>query len=674
MQRKQLLLLKTPSLVTTISVADTETIIRNSCGYTYQTTQNNYIYSAHVDDTTGEQVLIIDMYRPSGGHEWRYFINKAGQYFRWLTEDSKTSDAGMDYILDYEHYSNCICEKSTNTVISEFFDEKIIENPLEYISQRNLSYKTKKHEDKLNKIRASIDNAMLEIRELPKSVDKWIDNTLLKHSRYIFYEYQAKKQVNGFCSYCKTDVLIDRPKHGSYGTCPACKSRVKFLALGKFHQTNGFINDASFVYFQPTKVGFCAREFRVSRTFRLSYHGDSAYKNQYNDLHELSRVFYEYDECTGFEQKSSYNYGNFRNTGEYRFYRDCVTIHQTTIYPCNLNKLLKKDSRAKHIDYNGIARNCGRLNYDRFINYPYAYKAIENIYKSKLYNIVSDIINSSYNTCGNQYDLNGTNILKSLLITKDELPELQKFNPCITELQLYQEVKAKEKHVDIETLKKFIAFNLYVNTATKCLQLGTLHSVTRYITEQSKAYTNSNWSTPQREMVGIWLDYIDNAKKLEYDLKDHNKLYPKNLKTEHDIAYKWAQKDAKKILLKTLAKIAPMHDELEKRFAFKTKSFLITAPKDSDDLKNEGKLLDHCVYNYAEDVALGKKIILFIRKTSAPDKPLATLELNPNTLELVQCKGFHNDPYPEEKEVYKFVEQWLAAVVNKPRKKAVKSA
>lgn len=659
MQRKQLLSLSTPPLATAIVAEDIQTITVNLYeNHTCTRTIHNYIFTACTDDTTGETVLVIDMYRPSGEHQWRYFLNKGGQYFRWITNEQKISAAGMDYVLSYEYYNNYLCEKQTNAATCDFFGKTSIENPLDYIAQKNAAYKAKKHTDKLNKIRESVDNAMLEIRELPQAVHKWIDTTLLRHSRYIFYEYKARKQVGGYCSYCKADVTIDRPKHDRYGVCPNCKSRVKFLSIGKFHQTNGFTDSAYFAYFQPTKFGFCIRNFNVARKFNSTYHGADAYRNDENELHEISRVFYEYDDCTGFECKSSYCYGNFKNTGEYRFYRDYVYANYTIIYPHNLNKILGKYGRAKHIDYNGIARNCGKLNYDKFISDPYKYKAVENIYKSRLYNIVSDIINGCF--YDKNYDLNGTNILKSLHITKDELTELQKFNPTSYELRLYQKVKTKEKHVNIETLKKIIAFNLSKNTIPRCLDIGTLHSVTRYISEQAKEYTCADWSTPQKEMVSYWFDYLQNAKKLEYDLKDHNKLYPKNLKKEHDIAYKLAQKNALKIKKKLLEKIAVAHDELEKRFSYRTKSILITPPKSSVDLKKEGERLHHCVYDYAEDVANGKKIILFIRKVSAPDEPLATLELDPNTLAVVQCRGLQNNPYPEEKEVDKFVAKWLA--------------
>lgn len=168
MQRKQLLSLPTPPLMTAIVAEDTQVITCNPYGdYNYQKTIHNYIFTACTDDTTGETVLIIDTYRPSGEHQWRYFLNKSGQYFRWLTLEHKTSDAGMDYVLEYKHYNNYSCEKSTNAVICAFFGEKSIESPLNYIAKKNLTFKEKKHTDKLDKIRKSIDNAMLEIRELP---------------------------------------------------------------------------------------------------------------------------------------------------------------------------------------------------------------------------------------------------------------------------------------------------------------------------------------------------------------------------------------------------------------------------------------------------------------------------------------------------------------------------
>lgn len=55
-------------------------------------------------------------------------------------------------------------------------------------------------------------------------------------------------------------------------------------------------------------------------------------------------------------------------------------------------------------------------------------------------------------------------------------------------------------------------------------------------------------------------------------------------------------------------------------------------------------------------VATEKTIILFIRKMSEKEKPYFTLELNPVTLRIEQCRGFDNCSYPNE--VKKFMDKW----------------
>ena len=61
-------------------------------------------------------------------------------------------------------------------------------------------------------------------------------------------------------------------------------------------------------------------------------------------------------------------------------------------------------------------------------------------------------------------------------------------------------------------------------------------------------------------------------------------------------------------------------------------------------------------------------------KKSEPDTPYYTLELGKND-RLVQCRGYRNDVengYKMQKEVEKFVKQWMSKVVNKKKKERIK--
>ena len=103
--------------------------------------------------------------------------------------------------------------------------------------------------------------------------------------------------------------------------------------------------------------------------------------------------------------------------------------------------------------------------------------------------------------------------------------------------------------------------------------------------------------------------------------------------------------------------IGKMKKSLDNKYFYKTKDLLITAPIDYAELAQEGKKLKHCVASYGERVSNKQTIILFIRKVSEPTVPYFTLELNPTTLEVKQCRGLCNRGYPED--VKTFISQWL---------------
>ena len=57
---------------------------------------------------------------------------------------------------------------------------------------------------------------------------------------------------------------------------------------------------------------------------------------------------------------------------------------------------------------------------------------------------------------------------------------------------------------------------------------------------------------------------------------------------------------------------------------------------------------------------------IFIRKKSEPDKPFYTLEYNPKTENIVQCRGSHN--CGKTPEVEAFVNAWSEYIRNKKKK------
>ena len=79
---------------------------------------------------------------------------------------------------------------------------------------------------------------------------------------------------------------------------------------------------------------------------------------------------------------------------------------------------------------------------------------------------------------------------------------------------------------------------------------------------------------------------------------------------------------------------------------YKGNDYMVVAPKDSNDLKLEGDVLNHCVASYIKRVIDGECLIYFLRKNK--DESLITFEVRHD--EIVQVRGLHNRR-PNEKEI-----------------------
>ena len=80
---------------------------------------------------------------------------------------------------------------------------------------------------------------------------------------------------------------------------------------------------------------------------------------------------------------------------------------------------------------------------------------------------------------------------------------------------------------------------------------------------------------------------------------------------------------------------------------YKTNEYSIEMPLSTEDLIKEGNIQNNCVGGYAEEVAEGKSIIVFIRKNSAP---YITCEIDPRTGCIVQALLKYNESIKDPKD------------------------
>lgn len=631
----------------------------------YTTHQYNYVYDAFIDESTGEKTLIVDMFKPAPAAEFLYrlFIgkNKQGDD-KWfiVKSDGTVSESSLpvDYYCNQFYYQ---FSADTDKVIDEYLsDTKSYAKGkgIKKIIAWQKAVREKRLKDKYQKIKDSISYELAEIRPLPQAVHKWIDNTVMAYSRYMFYDANSKKQTTARCSVCGNEVTINKVRSGDKVTCPVCHKKCTAKPYRKYLNSNGFCNRETIMYLQPFKgTRFCAREFIIE------YYYDCGRINPYIRIKELVRTTCDFD---GQEMRvqEQYTYDEDYKGGDWRngFYKSVNSSLQ--LYPGTLNKIFKrvKGFNKWHIDYGKIARLCNPIAFEKLYNAVNKVASLNNIINNGLINLARDVITYRYNGNIDGYDLTKGSLSKSFGITKDDLKILKHLNPGILELQLYKAYQQTGRKIDIEELKEFFTINAMINCGVNDMRRILEHSSLRKFCQFFRRWENGNcakqydsyyWDQ-RRTFFRDYKDYIENATLLEYDLSNLEVLYPKNFKQAHDLASDIV--NDKNFSEGELPQIARQYEKYRNLYSYEDKDFCIMPPVRHNDLKNEGKTLCHCVATYAKKVATEKTIILFIRKTSEKEKPYFTLELNPVTLRIEQCRGFENCSYPNK--VKKFMDKW----------------
>ena len=480
----------------------------------------------------------------------------------------------------------------------------------------------------------------------------------MAYSRYMFYDANSKKQTTARCSVCGNEVTINKVRSGDKVTCPVCHKKCTAKPYRKYLNSNGFCNRETIMYLQPFKgTRFCAREFIIE------YYYDCGRINPYIRIKELVRTTCDFD---GQEMRvqEQYTYDEDYKGGDWQkgFYKSVNSSLQ--LYPGTLNKIFKrvKGFNKWHIDYGKIARLCNPIAFEKLYNAVNKVASLNNIINNGLINLARDVITYRYNGNIDGYDLTKGSLSKSFGITKDDLKILKHLNPGILELQLYKAYQQTGRKIDIEELKEFFTINAMINCGVNDMRRILEHSSLRKFCQFFRRWENGNcakqydsyyWDQ-RRTFFRDYKDYIENATLLEYDLSNLEVLYPKNFKQAHDLASDIV--NDKNFSEGELPQIARQYEKYRNLYSYEDKDFCIMPPVRHNDLKNEGKTLCHCVATYAKKVATEKTIILFIRKTSEKEKPYFTLELNPVTLRIEQCRGFENCSYPNK--VKKFMDKW----------------
>lgn len=160
-----------------------------------------------------------------------------------------------------------------------------------------------------------------------------------------------------------------------------------------------------------------------------------------------------------------------------------------------------------------------------------------------------------------------------------------------------------------------------------------------------------NYLKKQGQDFSFWLDYVDFIQRLGISL-DKNRLFPKDLKTEHDKM----SKNLKILNDEAYEDDIAEFEEMLRPYNLENKRYLIRCAKTIDELKDESNQMNHCVRNYIPKIAHHKSAVFFLREQSEKEKSLVTIEIDPVDKVLLQARRKDNaEPTSEQ---MSFINEW----------------
>ncbi len=179
------------------------------------------------------------------------------------------------------------------------------------------------------------------------------------------------------------------------------------------------------------------------------------------------------------------------------------------------------------------------------------------------------------------------------------------------------------------------------------------------------AYVEKQGRLAQRganDIIGLWADYLEECRILQYGLADPYNQMPPDLLKAHGRTMQLVSDMQDEGLNSQIKKRLP---KLEK-YSFAADGLLIRPAQSVGELKAEGAALHHCVATHAQRYARGETAIFFLRQSAEPEAPFVTVEYRNGRM--VQARAGYNGTPP--KEAMEFLAQWESWLKSSEKKAA----
>lgn len=309
-------------------------------------------------------------------------------------------------------------------------------------------------------------------------------------------------------------------------------------------------------------------------------------------------------------------------------------------------KRFKKNDALKYLDFDKIKETNSLSNLPLMIPHIYKYRGIiEYAQKINARGIQRDLIGDIgyYGYGAKHYHVNMSKLTFKFLRTHKNV-----FKNSDEGFEDYKIRKELEKSLGIKVQPKFTKYFKNVEDL-KCIPKGI------------KLMRFQNWVIKNLVTAYEYRDYQNMLERLGVDFKGDFRIMPKNFKQAHSDAI-----DAYNNMKDEIKKQG-YHKRLQKLLGLEQTigNYTFVLPKELQELKEEGKSLKHCVGTYADSVACGETVIVFVRQKEKVDNPLYTLEISDG--KIVQLRGMRNrdadaDAWEASKKLLSFAKKHKIAV------------
>lgn len=480
----------------------------------------------------------------------------------------------------------------------------------------------------------------------PTDLHQWCEEKRLFGDEYLFIGKLEKGKRTAICSACGKRYTVSGVKHRDRTTCRRCKREV--TTIGEWYDLQ---------LTARTEVTMCHKTgenellIRTSKIERRFVKGQKRYETW-----DTSYVIYSknrYGEPTIYSyalRPMPYHGAGWSRMKNNKPWKACAWIYTRNLHEVFGEKIYNVDLRL----LDRVNRPITLITVlDELKNNPVA----EYLFKQGMFALLESGQICDVNEARNFGELLGVNPQYKAMYRELDI--------SYSEHAAIKWAKGYVHTEDMRRLREWMGDAWPHQRMIDLLAADTFDRIVRYLAKQIPIQKEDR---PKDNEIGrhvvVWLtDYWNMCRSLSIPLDNKGVRYPRDIKEAHDrlnarIAVARAEQkkkeDAARARKERRSMQAVIRNVYPRIVLPKSEKYTAVFPLAEEDFIREGTALSHCVGNgaYYRTHIEGNRLIVFIRKLAAPEKPLYTAQIDIARGVVIQIYGYDDTAAPEDAKAF----------------------